>query len=129
MPLLLSVPILIDDVSVGEIVLVAGGPALTCGQVFLVSVDADSLVDRELGGVDPDLARRVFAPRYHDPVTNDTAFTSNQRNTYETCISMRRPRDVVLPIFSLSSDGILPRFVVRGLFASGAAVATLHFGL
>ena len=50
--LMLSVPILITDVSVGDLVPVAGGPALTCGQVFHVNVDADSRVVHELGGVD-----------------------------------------------------------------------------
>ena len=44
---------------------------------------------------------------------------------------MRRTRDVVLPIFSIPSDGMLTRSIdiVRGLPPSDAAVATLHFGL
>ena len=126
--LLLSAPILIADVSVGDIVLVAGGPALTCGQVLHVNVDADTFVVHELGGTEPDLARRAFAHKYHDPVTNDTVFTGDPRDTYEPCISMRRPRDIVLPVFTLSSDDTLPRSVVRGLLAGGAAVAALHFG-
>ena len=81
----------------------------------------------ELSGVESDLARRVFARKYHDPVTNDTAFTSDPRDTYEACISVRLPRDIVLPVFTLSFDDTLPRYVVRGLLAGGAAVAALHF--
>ena len=57
--------------------------ALTCGQVLRTNVDAHSLVVHELGGVEPDLARRVFATKYHGPVTNDTAFTGDPRGTYE----------------------------------------------
>ena len=43
---------------------------------------------------------------------------------------MRRPRDIVLPVFTLASDDTLdtlPRSVVRGLLAGGATVAALHF--
>ena len=57
-----------------------------------------------------------------------SVFTNDPCDTYEVCISMRRPRDVVLPIFSLSLGGTLPRSVVRVLLESGTAVAALHFG-
>ena len=87
-----------------------------------------TLVVHELGGVEPDLARRAFAPKYHDPVTNEAVFTYDPRDTYEACVSMRRPRDIVLPVFTFSSDDTLPRSIVRGLLAGGAAVAELHFG-
>ena len=108
--------------------LVASEPALAGGQVLHVNVDADSLVVHELGGVEPDLAHRVFAPKYHDPVTNDTVLTSDPRDTHEARVSMRRPRDLVISVFTLSSDDALPRSVIRGLLAGGTAVAALHFG-
>ena len=57
--LLLSVPILIADISVGGLVPAAGDPALTCGQVLRAKIDEDSLVVHELGGADPDLAKYV----------------------------------------------------------------------
>ena len=60
---------------------------------------------------------------------HDTAFTSDPHGTYEACISMRHPRGVVLPVFSLSSDGTFPHSAVHGLLASGAVVAAVHFGL
>ena len=101
----------------GDLVLVVGGLTLTCGQVLRCNVDADSLVAHELGGVDLDLARRAFAPKYHDPVPGDTAFASGQRDTYESHISMRHQLDIVLPLFSLTSDGTPPRSVVHSMCA------------
>ena len=61
----LSTPVLATDVSVGCFVLAAGGSALVCGKVVHVNIDADSLVIHKHGGTDPDLARRIFEPKYH----------------------------------------------------------------
>ena len=91
-----------------------------------VNDDADSLVIHGHGGADPDLARRIFDPKYHDPVTSECTFT-HPRDTYEPSARVRRPRDIALAPFSLAAGGALPRTVVRGLLASSAAVATLHF--
>ena len=127
--LLLPVPILSAAVSVGDLMFVAGGPAFTCGQVLHANADADSPVIHELGGVDPDLARRIFAPKCHNPVTDDTVSTSCPCDTYGACVRTRRPRDLDLLLFPLACDGTLPRSVARALITSGAAVAALHFGL